>query len=124
MDQTSLPQNILSSRACEIVSCGLHFAVIQVLQTEAFSKWLRGLRDRRAVARIVERLRRLALGNPGDVKPVGDGLSELRVDYGPGYRVYFARRGEVLIVVLRGGEKASQGRDITRAKALAKEIDE
>ena len=76
------------------------------------------------MARIVERLRRLALGNPGDVKPVGDGLSELRVDYGPGYRVYFVHRGEVLIVVLCGGDKASQGRDITRAKVLAKEIGE
>jgi putative addiction module killer protein len=98
--------------------------VVQVLQTEVFSKWLRDLRDRRALARIAERLRRLALGNPGDVKPVGDGLSELRIDYGPGYRVYFVRRGEVLIVVLCGGDKASQVRDIARAKALAREIDE
>ncbi|WP_397403474.1 type II toxin-antitoxin system RelE/ParE family toxin [Phenylobacterium sp.] len=98
--------------------------MVQVLQTEVFSKWLRDLRDRRALARIAERLRRLALGNPGDVKPVGDGLSELRIDYGPGYRVYFVRRGEVLIVVLCGGDKASQVRDIARAKALAREIDE
>lgn len=96
--------------------------MIEVRQTEAFADWLRALRDRRAVARIAERLRRLALGNPGDVKPVGDGLSELRIDYGPGYRVYFVRRGESLVIVLCGGDKADQNRDIARAKALAKEI--
>ena len=81
------------------------------------------MRDRKAVARIVERLRRLSLGNPGDAKPVGGGLSELRIDYGPGYRVYYVRRGEVLIVVLCGGDKSSQARDIARAKALALEIE-
>jgi putative addiction module killer protein len=96
--------------------------MIEVRQTEVFADWLRALRDRRAAARIAERLRRLALGNPGDVKPVGEGLSELRVDYGPGYRVYFIRRGESLVVVLCGGDKADQDRDIARAKALATEI--
>jgi putative addiction module killer protein len=98
--------------------------MIEVRQTMAFADWLRNLRDRRAAARIAERLRRLALGNPGDVKPVGEGLSELRIDYGPGYRVYFVGRGERLIVVLCGGDKAEQDRDIVRAKALAKEISE
>jgi len=96
--------------------------VIEILQTETFARWLTDLRDRRAAARIAERLRRLALGNPGDVKPVGDGLSELRVDYGPGYRVYYAQRGATLVIVLCGGDKADQDRDIVRAKALAKEI--
>jgi putative addiction module killer protein len=96
--------------------------MIEIRQTGTFADWLRTLRDRRAAARIAERLRRLALGNPGDVKPVGEGLSELRIDYGPGYRVYFVRRGECLVVVLCGGDKADQDRDITRAKALAKEI--
>jgi putative addiction module killer protein len=96
--------------------------MIEVRQTEAFADWLRTLRDRRAAARVAERLRRLALGNAGDVKPVGEGLSELRIDYGPGYRVYFVRRGKSLVVVLCGGDKADQDRDIARAKALAKEI--
>ena len=96
--------------------------MIEIRQTEAFADWLRGLRDRRAAARIAERLRRLALGNAGDVKPVGEGLSELRIDYGPGYRVYLIKRGESLVVVLCGGDKADQNRDIARAKVLAKEI--
>jgi putative addiction module killer protein len=96
--------------------------LIEVRQTETFSKWLRDLRDRRAVARIAERLRRLALGVAGDVKPVGEGLSELRIDYGPGYRVYFFQRGENLVVVLCGGDKTDQARDITRAKAMAKDL--
>lgn len=95
----------------------------EVLQSDTFSKWLSALKDRRAAARIVERLRRLALGNVGDVKPVGQGLSELRIDYGSGYRVYFVQRGNALIVVLCGGDKGSQARDITRARTLALEID-
>lgn len=97
--------------------------MLEIRQSEVFVAWLSALRDRRAAARIAERLRRLALGNPGDVKPIGDGLSELRIDYGPGYRVYFAQRGNLLIIVLCGGDKTNQGRDIARAKALAKEID-
>jgi len=96
--------------------------VIEIRLTETFAEWLRKLRDRRAAARIAERLRRLALGSYGDVRPVGEGLSELRIDYGPGYRVYFVQRGATLILVLRGGDKADQDRDIARAKALAKEI--
>ena len=96
--------------------------MLEIRQSEVFVAWLSALRDRRAAARIAERLRRLALGNPGDVKPIGDGLSELRIDYGPGYRVYFAQRGNLLIIVLCGGDKTNQGRDIARAKALAKEI--
>ncbi|MDQ2859320.1 MAG: type II toxin-antitoxin system RelE/ParE family toxin [Pseudomonadota bacterium] len=96
--------------------------MIDIQQTETFAEWLKQLRDRRAAARIAERLRRLALGNPGDVKSVGQGLSELRIDYGPGYRVYFVMHGATLVIVLCGGDKADQDRDIARAKALAKEI--
>lgn len=73
-------------------------------------------------ARIAARIDRLALGNPGDVKPVGAGVSEMRVAYGPGYRVYFVQRGRTLVVLLCGGDKASQGRDVEQAKALAKEL--
>jgi len=79
------------------------------------------LKDIRAAARIQMRLDRLAAGNPGDVKPVGGGISELRIDYGPGYRVYYQQRGDVLIVLLRGGDKSSQAKDIKRARELAEE---
>ena len=96
--------------------------MIEVRLTAAFAEWLAALRDRRAAARVAERLRRIALGNAGDVKALGEGLSELRIDYGPGYRVYFTQRGKVLIIVLRGGDKTSQERAIARAKFLAKEI--
>lgn len=84
--------------------------------------WLKALRDPRAVARISIRIDRLALGNPGEVKPVGEGVSELRIDYGPGYRVYFVRRRSELVVLLCGGDKSSQGADIARARLLAKEV--
>ena len=93
----------------------------EIRQTERFGTWLEGLRDARAKARIAARLLRLENGLFGDVKPVGDGVSELRVDYGPGYRVYFVRRGETSLVLLCGGDKGSQDRDISEAKALAKE---
>ncbi|TNH37544.1 type II toxin-antitoxin system RelE/ParE family toxin [Paracoccus haeundaensis] len=93
----------------------------EVIRSATFDRWLMGLRDRRAVARIAARLDRLASGNSGDAEPVGDGVSELRIHYGPGYRVYFLRRGPVLIVLLCGGDKSSQERDITQAKALAAE---
>jgi putative addiction module killer protein len=96
--------------------------VIEVRETPELRAWLTGLRDPQAVARIAARIRRLAFGNPGDVKPVGGGLSELRIDYGPGYRVYFVRRGAALIVVLGGGDKTTQARDIRQAKALAEKL--
>ena len=98
--------------------------MIQIQQTEAYGKWFAGLRDRVARARIDIRIRRLSLGNAGDAKPVGDGVSELRVDHGPGYRVYFIQRGEVLIVLLAGGNKSTQDSDIRNAKALAKDLKE
>ena len=96
--------------------------VLEVRQTVAYAEWYSGLRDRQARTRIDIRIRRLSLGNPGDVKPVGEGVSELRIDHGPGYRVYFVQQGAVLIVLLAGGDKSSQDKDIRLAKALAKEL--
>ena len=94
--------------------------MIEVRQTEVFTAWFAGLRDHQARARITVRIRRLSLGNPGDVKPVGGGVSEMRIDYGPGYRVYFARRGDLVVVLLCGGDKHGQSRDIARAIELAR----
>jgi len=96
--------------------------MIEVRETDAFVDWLAGLRDIRARAEVARRIRRLALGNAGDVKPVGEGVSELRIPYGPGYRVYFVRRGAILVVLLCGGDKSSQDRDIRSALKLAKEV--
>jgi putative addiction module killer protein len=94
---------------------------IEVRQTEVFANWLRKLRDRQARARIQIRIRRLSLGNFGDIKPVGEGVSELRVDYGPGYRVYLQQRGNQFVLLLVGGDKKTQQADIVKAKALARE---
>jgi putative addiction module killer protein len=96
--------------------------VIEIRQTDVFAAWFAGLRDREARARITVRIRRLSLGNPGDVRPVGNGVSEMRIDYGPGYRVYFVRRGDTVVVLLCGGDKRGQDRDIARALELAREI--
>ena len=96
--------------------------MIEIRQTEVFATWFARLRDRQARARITARIRRLSLGNPGDVRPVGGGVSEMRIDYGPGYRVYFVQRGEVLVILLCGGDKRTQERDIARALAMAREL--
>lgn len=96
--------------------------MIEVRQTEIYSEWFDDLRDRQARARINARIRRLSLGNPGDFKPVGEGVSEMRIDYGPGYRVYFVRRGQTIVVLLAGGDKHTQDRDIKKALALAREL--
>jgi putative addiction module killer protein len=96
--------------------------VIEVRQTTVFADWFENLRDRQARSRIDVRIRRLSIGNPGDVEPVGEGVSELRVDYGPGYRVYFVRRGPALVILLAGGDKRTQNRDIKRAIELARSI--
>ncbi|WP_417417459.1 type II toxin-antitoxin system RelE/ParE family toxin [Hoeflea sp.] len=96
--------------------------MIEVRQTELFAKWLFRLRDREAKARILVRIRRMTLGNPGDIKPVGQGVSELRVDYGPGYRIYVAMQNERLVVLLCGGDKSRQQADIKTAWKLAKEL--
>jgi putative addiction module killer protein len=98
--------------------------VTEVRQTPIFREWLDGLGDRRAVERIAQRIVRLQSGLIGDAKPVGGGVSELRIDYGPGCRVYFVQRGQVLIILLCGGDKRSQSRDISRAKALATELED
>lgn len=95
--------------------------MIEVRQTDLFAKWLRKLRDEQARARIQVRIRRVSLGNFGDIKPVGDGVSELRIDYGPGYRVYLMQQGDQLVLLLAGGDKKTQQADIAKAKALARE---
>lgn len=96
--------------------------VIEVRQTAVFRNWMNDLRDVQAVARINARIRRLSLGNFGDVKPVGEGVGELRIDYGPGYRVYFVQRGTEIVILLCGGDKKSQRGDIRDAKSMAKEL--
>ena len=93
--------------------------MIEIRQTDEFSDWLHSLKDIQAKARIVSRVRRFSLGNLGDVKPVGQGVSEARLDYGPGYRLYFVQRGAVVILLLCGGTKKGQQADIEKAKALA-----
>ena len=98
--------------------------MIEIRQTEVFAAWFRNLRDRRARARIQVRIDRLSLGNPGDAKAVGEGVLELRIDYGPGYRVYFIRRGDTVIVLLAGGDKRTQARDINTALRLARYLQE
>jgi putative addiction module killer protein len=95
--------------------------MLEILQSETFNRWRLALKDRQALARINARIRRLAEGNPGDVKPVREGISELRIDYGPGYRVYFMRRGPLVIVLLAGGDKRTQDKDIEPAIAIAKD---
>jgi putative addiction module killer protein len=95
--------------------------MIEILETGIFREWLNRLADQRAQIRIRARIDRLAHGNPGDTKPVGEGVSELRIDFGPGYRVYYIRRATVLVILLCGGNKDSQEKDIKRAKALALE---
>ena len=94
--------------------------VIEIRQTDEYADWFDGLRDREARARILVRIRRVSLGNLGDVKALGDGVSELRITYGPGYRVYVKQQGDTLVILLAGGDKSSQKRDIERAKQLAR----
>ena len=96
--------------------------MIEVRQTEIYASWFRRLRDDQARFRILTRIRRLSLGNFGDIKTLGDGISELRIDYGPGYRVYLHQKGDVLVILLAGGSKKTQPADIAKAKALAREL--
>lgn len=95
---------------------------VEIWETEAFAAWFRDLRDERARDRILVRIRRLSLGNAGDVRSVGEGVSEMRIDYGPGYRIYFVARGAALAVLLVGGDKQSQSRDIVAAMELARSL--
>lgn len=94
--------------------------VIEIRETLVFSAWLESLRDAQARTRVQARILRLRYGNPGDVKPVGEGVSEMRIDYGPGYRVYFVKRGALLIILLAGGAKPTQDKDIKTALKLAR----
>ena len=96
--------------------------MIEVRETGTFSEWLSGLRDARAKAEVARRVRRLALGNPGDVKPVGEGVSELRIHYDPGYRVHYVQRASLLIILLCGGDQSAQAKNIALALKLAKEV--
>jgi putative addiction module killer protein len=98
--------------------------MMEIRQTVVFAEWLDGLRDHIAVKRIKQRLARVQIGLFGDAKSVGEGVSELRVDHGPGYRVYFSRCGDVVIILLCGGDKSSQKRDIVRAKDVNKEVED
>ena len=96
--------------------------MFELRKTEVYAKWLDSLRDARARARVLARVERLAAGNPGDVKPVGEGVSELRIDYGPGYRVYFKKQDRRIVVLLAGGDKRTQSHDIQTALRLARNL--
>ena len=98
--------------------------MIKIKQTEAYEEWFDSLSDGRAKARIDVRIRRLSLGNPGETRPVGEGVMELKIDYGPGYRVYYVSKGKTVVMLLAGGDKKTQNKDIAIAKMLAKEIQE
>ena len=96
--------------------------MMEIRKTEAYAKWFDGLSDLRARARILVRIERLAAGNPGDVKSVGGGVSEMRMDYGPGYRVYYKKHGREVVILLAGGDKRSQANDIQAALQLARNL--
>jgi putative addiction module killer protein len=96
--------------------------MLQIRKTDVYAIWIDALRDLQGRARILVRIERLAAGNPGDVKPVGEGVSELRIDFGPGYRVYFTQRGREIVILLAGGDKSSQSTDIKTAIKLAKNL--
>jgi len=95
--------------------------MFELVSTRTFDAWIETLRDRQARQRIAARLTRLQAGNPGDVKALGEGISELRIDYGPGYRIYFTRRGPLVVLLLCGGDKSTQAKDIKKAIAAAKD---
>lgn len=98
--------------------------MVEIRKTDLFVQWLDHLVDIQARARVQARIERLAAGNPGDVEPVGEGVSELRINYGPGYRIYFKRRGRELIILLAGGDKSTQAKDIKVALRLARNLSE
>ncbi len=96
--------------------------MVEIRKTDEFAQWIEALQDLRGRVRVLARIERLASGNPGQVAPVGEGVSELKIDFGPGYRVYFKRRGTRLVILLAGGDKSTQAKDIRRAKALARNL--
>lgn len=95
--------------------------MVEIIKSDTFDRWLRKLRDPRARARVEMRIRRLSLGNAGDVQPIGEGLSEMRIDYGPGYRVYYMQQSSLLVILLCGGDKRTQQKDIAKARQIAAE---
>ena len=97
---------------------------MEIRKTPVFDQWLKNLRDSQAKFRIHKRIARLANGNPGDVKPIGEGCSEMRIDYGPGYRIYYIGTGKEIVILLCGGDKSNQQADIARAKEIAREVEE
>ena len=96
--------------------------MLEIRKTDIYAQWLDGLRDIKTRGRVLARVERLAAGNPGDVKPVGEGVSEMRIDYGPGYRVYYTMRGRTLIILLAGGDKRTQATDIKTALRVARNL--
>lgn len=102
---------------------GTHSHPYSIRTTEAFDQWFSRLRDRRAKARILARIDRFESGNPGDIKSLGDGVSEMRISHGPGYRIYYTQRGDVIVILLCGGDKSTQTRDIKKAKEMAQHLD-
>lgn len=96
--------------------------MFEVRKTDEFDKWLSALADQRAIAKIVSRIERLGLGNAGDVKPIGEGISEMRMTHGPGYRIYYKQTGKTIVLILCGGDKSTQDSDNKRAKEIAKQI--
>lgn len=98
--------------------------MIEIRQTETYRKWFDSLKDKNTRIRIDIRIRRLSLGNPGDVKPVGEGIFEIRIDHGPGYRVYYVQKKNQIIILLAGGDKSTQSRDISKARELARKLEE
>lgn len=108
----------LYQKRLTIVANRLQFFMPTILKSDVFEEWIDNLRDRAGAAQVLRRLARLERGNPGRVAPVGEGVSELKIDFGPGYRVYFGQRGEELVIILGGGDKSSQDRDIEAAKKL------
>ena len=101
---------------------GYNMIMVEICKTETFAKWIDGLQDIRVRAYILVRIERLAAGNPGDVKPVGEGVSEMRIDFGPGYRVYFKKIGKQVVILLAGGNKSSQSKDIKTALLLSRNL--
>jgi putative addiction module killer protein len=101
---------------------GYSGVMLEIRKTVTFAKWLDGLRDVRARSRVLVRIERLSLGNPGDVKPISEGVSELRIDYGPGYRVYYKKVGRTIIILLAGGDKRTQAKDVKTALQLARNL--
>ena len=110
--------------ACQNVACELQSLMLEIRETDVYVNWFSRLRDERAKARINARIYRLSIGNSGDVKPIGAGISEMRIDYGPEYRIYFVQRKAVVVILLCGGDKSSQASDILAAKRLAKSVRE